>query len=78
MWGRKINNPLQPKLAWVIFKNSVHTAKKTQHITVTEINWLTLFKEIITLQWESYETHKYKMQSYWLLKQVGHIVTTGL
>jgi hypothetical protein len=28
--------------------------------------------------WESYETHKYKMKSYWLLKQVGHIVTTRL
>jgi hypothetical protein len=30
------------------------------------------------LQWESYETHKYKMKSYWLLKQVGYIVTIGL
>jgi hypothetical protein len=30
------------------------------------------------LHWESYETHKYKMKSYWLLKQVGHIVTIGL
>jgi hypothetical protein len=24
------------------------------------------------LQWEPYETHKYKMRSYWLLKHVEH------
>jgi hypothetical protein len=30
-----------------ILKNSVRTAKKTPHFTVTKINWLTLFKEII-------------------------------
>jgi hypothetical protein len=29
-------------------------------------------------QGESYETHKYKMQSYWLLKQLVHIVTIRL
>jgi hypothetical protein len=39
-----------------------------------------LFMEIIfCLQWELFETHKYKMKCYWLLKQVGHnTVTTGL
>jgi hypothetical protein len=30
------------------------------------------------LQWQSYKTHEYKMHSYWLLKQVEHILTTGL
>jgi hypothetical protein len=30
------------------------------------------------LQWESYETHKWQMQSHWLLNQVVHTVTTGL
>jgi hypothetical protein len=39
-----------------------------------------LFKEIIAVytesEWESYETHTYKMQSYLLtVKQVVHIVT---
>jgi hypothetical protein len=34
---------------YVIFKNSVRTAKKTPHFTITKINWLTLFKETITL-----------------------------
>jgi hypothetical protein len=39
--------PLQPKLVYIIFKNPVRTSKRTPHFTITEINWLTLFKEII-------------------------------
>jgi hypothetical protein len=31
------------------FKNSVLTSKKTQHFTITKINWLMLFKEIIAV-----------------------------
>jgi hypothetical protein len=42
-------NPLKPKLVKIIFNNSVRTAKKTQHFTITNINWLTLFKEIIAV-----------------------------
>jgi hypothetical protein len=34
-------------------KNSVPTAKKTQHFTVTKINYLTLFKEIIAVYYEN-------------------------
>jgi hypothetical protein len=36
-----------------------------------------LFKEIINLYKckDSYETDKYKMQHYWLSKQMVHIVT---
>jgi hypothetical protein len=30
----------------IIFNNSVRTAKKTQHFTITKISLLTLFKEI--------------------------------
>jgi hypothetical protein len=72
-------NCLKPKLIKIIFKNSVRTAKKTQHFTITKINWLTLFKEIIAVYSENYtKAHKYKMQRYWLLKQVGHVVTNGL
>jgi hypothetical protein len=33
--------------------NSVLTAKKTQLFTVAEINWLTLFKEIIVVYSDS-------------------------
>jgi hypothetical protein len=42
-------NPLKPKLVEIIFKNSVRTAKKTLHFTITKISWLTLFKEIIAI-----------------------------
>jgi hypothetical protein len=31
----------------MLFKNSVRTSKRTPHLTITKINWLTLFKEII-------------------------------
>jgi hypothetical protein len=36
------------------FKHSVRTAKKTQHFTITKINWLMLFKEIIAVYWENH------------------------
>jgi hypothetical protein len=38
----------------MIFRNSVRTAKKTQHFTITKINWLTLFKEIIAAYFENH------------------------
>jgi hypothetical protein len=31
----------------MLFKNSVRTSKRTPHFTITKINWLTLFKEVI-------------------------------
>jgi hypothetical protein len=40
---------LKPKLVLILFKHSVRTAKKTLHFTITKINWLTLFKEIISV-----------------------------
>jgi hypothetical protein len=43
-----------PKLAQIIFKNSVRTAKETLHFTITKINWLTLFKEIIGVYSENH------------------------
>jgi hypothetical protein len=33
----------------MLFKNSVRTSKRTPHFTITKINWLTLFKEIIAV-----------------------------
>jgi hypothetical protein len=47
-------NHLKPKLVQVIFKCSVRTAKKTPHFTVTKINRLTLFKEIIAVCGENH------------------------
>jgi hypothetical protein len=37
-----------------MFKNSARTAKKTPHFTITKINWLTLFKEIIAVYSENH------------------------
>jgi hypothetical protein len=58
-------------------KNSVRTAKKT---TVTGMNWLTLFKEIIVVYSENYTKHKTFSGQYaqLLLKQLVHSVTAGL
>jgi hypothetical protein len=39
-----IFNPLKPKLVWMLFKNPVRTSKRTPHLTITKIKWLTLFK----------------------------------
>jgi hypothetical protein len=44
---------LKQKLVQMIFKNSVRTAKKTLHFTITKINWLTLFQEIIAVYSEN-------------------------
>jgi hypothetical protein len=37
----------------MLFKNPVRTSKKTQHFTITKINWLMLFKEIIAVYSEN-------------------------
>jgi hypothetical protein len=34
--------------------NSVRTSKRTPHFTITKINWLTLFKEIIDVYSENH------------------------
>jgi hypothetical protein len=71
-------NLWSPKFIHIMFKNSVRTAKKTQLFTITKINWLTLFKEIIAVYSENHtKPMNTKMQSYWLSKQVGQKVTTG-
>jgi hypothetical protein len=41
----------------IMFKNSVRTAKKTPHFTVTKINRLTLFKEITAVYRENHTEH---------------------
>jgi hypothetical protein len=59
------------------YNNSVCTAKKTQHFTITKINWLMLFKEIIAVYSENHtkriNTLCGNMRSYWVLKQPVHI-----
>jgi hypothetical protein len=44
------------KLVMIIFKYTVRASKRTLHFTITKINWLISFKEIIAV----YETLKYK------------------
>jgi hypothetical protein len=38
----------------MLFKYSVRTSKRTPHFTITEINWLMLFKEIIAVYSENH------------------------
>jgi hypothetical protein len=38
----------------MLFKNSVRTSKRTQHFTITKINLLVLFKEIIAVSSDNY------------------------
>jgi hypothetical protein len=61
-------NILKPKLVYIIFKNSVRTAKKTQHFTITKVNWLMMFKEIIAVCSENHtKPTNTNCKSYWLL-----------
>jgi hypothetical protein len=52
----------------MLFKNSVRTSKRTPHFTITKINWLTLFKEIIAVY---SKTHKYKNEDLLIVKVSG-------
>jgi hypothetical protein len=38
----------------MLFKNPVRTSKRTPHFTITKINWLMLFKEIIAVYTENH------------------------
>jgi hypothetical protein len=47
-------DPLKPTHVRIIFKNSARTSKRTQLVTITNINLLTLFKEIIAVYTENH------------------------
>jgi hypothetical protein len=47
-------NPLKPEVVCIIFKNSVRTSQRTPHLTITNRNWLTLFKEVIAVYSENH------------------------
>jgi hypothetical protein len=47
-------NPVMPKFTYILFKNPVRTSKKASYFTITEISWLTLFKEIIAVYTENH------------------------
>jgi hypothetical protein len=48
---------MKPKLVQIIFKNSVRTAKKTQHFTITKINWLTVSMDTTAVYSENHKGH---------------------
>jgi hypothetical protein len=60
----------------MVFKHSVRTAKKTQHFTITKINWLTLFKEITAVHCENHMKN-INLNAEVLVIKAG-TVTTGL
>jgi hypothetical protein len=46
--------PSEAETIEILFKNSVRTAKKTPHFTITNFNWLTLFKEMTAVYNENH------------------------
>jgi hypothetical protein len=66
-------NPLKTKLVYILFKNSVRTSKRTPNFTITKINWLMLFREIIAVYSDNHAipiNTKYSItdcQSRWLI-----------
>jgi hypothetical protein len=59
--NKKLINPKKPKITLIIVNKSVLTQKKTQPITIAKINWILLFKELIAVDSESYETDEYTL-----------------
>jgi hypothetical protein len=52
------------RLVEVIVKDSVHTSKRTPNFTITKINWLVLFKEIIAVYSENHTNPTYTKYSF--------------
>jgi len=55
----------------MLFKNSVRTSKRTPHFTITKINWLTLFKEIIAVYSANRTKHVNKNVALLIIKAGG-------
>jgi hypothetical protein len=45
---------LKTKLVYILVGSSVRASKRTPNFTITKINWLTLFKEIIAVYSENH------------------------
>jgi hypothetical protein len=46
--------PFEDEAVYILFKNSARTSKRTPNFTITKINWLMLFKEIIVVYSENH------------------------
>jgi hypothetical protein len=67
---------MAPRGILLLFNNSVSTTNKTQHLTITKIIWLTLFKEIIAVYIENHTKHK-KIQTYRLWSRWDRYLPLG-
>jgi hypothetical protein len=67
---------------WAEYKNSVRTSQETHYVSATKPNRLMLFREIIAVYCENHMEHMNTLHGptvkYSMLKQMVHIVTTGL
>jgi hypothetical protein len=68
--------PFKTKLLYAIFNNSVRTAKKTQHFTVTKINRLTLFKEVNAVIPGIIRNQQIQIEEFLVAKVVRHLANT--
>jgi hypothetical protein len=60
----KINNLKQEAHLNNIYKSPVLTSKETQHLSITKIDWLTVFKDIIAVYSENH-TKRIKRYMQW-------------
>jgi hypothetical protein len=62
------------------YMKSIRTSQETHHVTVTETNWLMMFRETVAVYCEN-STQKHSVgrkKSFSMLKQVVYRVITGL
>jgi len=62
----------------MLFKNPVRTSKRTPHFTITNIKWLTLFKEINAVYTENHTEHTNTIQTYWVIQQLTPLDLTRI
>jgi hypothetical protein len=75
-WRSVNQSVLVSKLVYILFKDPVRTSKRAPHFTITSINFLTLFKEIIAVYIENHaKPINTKYSIYWVSKQMVHTVT---
>jgi hypothetical protein len=55
----------------MLFKNPVHTSNRTPHFTITKINWLMPFKEIIAVYNENHTKPINKNAALMIIKAGG-------
>jgi hypothetical protein len=72
------NYPSKAEDRLKILKDSVRTSKRTPHFTITKINWLKLFKEIIAVYIKNFTKPLIQYAQLQGVKWLGHIITIRL